>query len=95
MCLYPAVLKFERNNMKALRKLFVLFFIILVLCSACLPAYAAVADIPPATTAEEGEGIEPRADVIVFKYRIYNGVYQYRRWNETKGYWVDPYWIDV
>ena len=37
----------------------------------------------------------PYADVIVYKYRIENGKQQYRRWNETRGYWVDPYWIDV
>lgn len=36
-----------------------------------------------------------RADVIVTKFRIHNGVTQYRRWNETKGVWVDPYWIDL
>lgn len=36
-----------------------------------------------------------RADVIVVKYRIYNGVMQYRHWNETKGVWVEPAWIDM
>ena len=39
--------------------------------------------------------ITPRADVIVNKYRIYNGKQQYRRWNETRGYWVDANWIDM
>lgn len=39
--------------------------------------------------------IEPRKDVIVMKYRLYNGKLQYRRWNEAWGYWVDPYWMDV
>lgn len=39
--------------------------------------------------------ITPYADVIVKKYRDYNGVIQYRRWNETRGYWVDPYWISI
>ncbi len=39
--------------------------------------------------------IEPRKDVIVTKYRYYNGKVQYRRWNETYGYWVDPAWIDL
>lgn len=33
-------------------------------------------------------------DEIVKKYRYYNGVRQYRRWNVTKGVWVDPYWIN-
>lgn len=43
-----------------------------------------------------GENVNaPRADVIVRKYRVYNGVTQYRRWNETQGCWVDPDWIDV
>lgn len=79
--------------MNSLRKLFILLFIILTLCSVCLPAYAAVPAASPETVAEEN--IEPRADVIVIKYRVVNGAYQYRRWNETRGYWVDPYWIDV
>ena len=35
----------------------------------------------------------PRADVIVLKTRQYKGKTQYRRWNETRGYWVDPNWI--
>ena len=37
--------------------------------------------------------ITPCADVIVYKYRLLNGEQQYRRWNETRGYWVDPYWL--
>ena len=36
-----------------------------------------------------------RADVIVEKYRMFNGVLQYRRWNETRNCWVDPDWIDI
>lgn len=39
-------------------------------------------------------GIMPLSDVIVMKLRTYNGRLQYRRWNETQGYWVDPYLID-
>ena len=30
--------------------------------------------------------VEPKADVIVTKYRNYHGTLQYRRWNETRGY---------
>ncbi len=36
-----------------------------------------------------------RADVIVTKFRIYGNMAQYRRWNQTRGYWVDPEWIDI
>lgn len=35
------------------------------------------------------------ADVIVKKYRIYKGQMQYRRWNETRKYWVDSSWINM
>lgn len=38
---------------------------------------------------------EPRADVIVVKFRTHNGVSQYCRWNETQNCWVDPDWIDL
>ncbi|MDO4297343.1 MAG: hypothetical protein Q4C59_02555 [Lachnospiraceae bacterium] len=34
-------------------------------------------------------------DIIVIKYRTYNNRLQYRRWNDTKKIWVDPYWIDL
>ncbi len=33
--------------------------------------------------------------MIVKKYRVSNGVLQYRRWNETRGYWVDKKWITM
>lgn len=38
--------------------------------------------------------IQPRADVIVTRWRVYNGKRQYRRWNQTKQKWVDSAWID-
>lgn len=38
--------------------------------------------------------VMPMADVIVTKYRLHNGLVQYRRWNKTQGCWVDPDWID-
>ena len=58
---------------------------------------AFAADIPQTPTPQSSSEstIVPYADVIVYKYRLYNGKQQYRRWNETRGYWVDPYWIDT
>lgn len=35
------------------------------------------------------------ADSIIYKYRVANNRLQYRRWNETRNYWVDSEWIDV
>ena len=40
-------------------------------------------------------GITPCADEIVTKFRMLNGHLQYRRWNQTRGYWVDKKWIDL
>lgn len=35
------------------------------------------------------------SDKIEYVYRTYNGKLQYRRWNATKGYWIDATWLDV
>lgn len=66
-----------------------------MMASAVPTAFAA--DIPQTPTPQSSSKstIAPYADVIVYKYHIENGKQQYRRWNETRGYWVDPYWIDV
>lgn len=58
---------------------------------------AFAADIPQAPTPQSSSEstVAPFADVIVYKFRLYNGKQQYRRWNETRGYRVDPYWIDM
>lgn len=34
------------------------------------------------------------SDIIIVKYRLYEGKKQYRRWNATKQCWIDPDWID-
>ncbi len=34
-------------------------------------------------------------DIIIRKYRIYNGKRQYRRWNDTKKCWVDSKWLYI
>lgn len=71
-------------------------FCAMVMISAFVPVSYAAEHLPttPSSISSESE-IVPHADVIVYAYRIHNGVQQYRRWNETRGYWVDPYWIDV
>lgn len=46
--------------------------------------------------AAEAPTVEPRADEIGWVYRtLSDGTIQRRRWNYTRGYWVDPYWITV
>ena len=48
------------------------------------------------TASDNGETISPRADdVIVVRYRYFNGKLQYRHWNQTDQTWVEPDWIDV
>jgi len=75
--------------------------ICLVVCAftICMQttAYAAAGtemiDKPNFTS--EDQGIAPYADVIVLKTRILDGKVQYRHWNETRGYWVEPDWVDL
>lgn len=54
---------------------------------------AEVSSVPEVTT--EDSTVMPTADVIEVKYRIYDGKLQYRRWNATRGYWVDSTWKNV
>ena len=87
--------------MKKLKSLILLAFAAMMLTGA---AAVQAAEIPEQTTIPAGEvvstsdaEIEPHADVIVVKYRYdpVTGQWQFRRWNETKGCWVDPEWIDL
>ncbi|MBR0411178.1 MAG: hypothetical protein IJI25_09320 [Eubacterium sp.] len=54
-------------------------------CTAVNPIVHA-AEVPPDET---------KADQIGWVFRRHNGWLQKRRWNYTKGYWVDKYWINV
>lgn len=63
-----------------------------------LPLETQAQEITPAssTPSQVSAAIEPRADVIVWQYRTRpDGTLQKRRWNATKGVWVDPAWINV
>ncbi len=70
-----------------------------VLTSSAVTASAAT----PKTIPEPGVSITalpgtavPYSDHIETYFRsTYDGRVQYRRWNATRGYWVDPYWIDL
>lgn len=80
--------------MKKAKKIVAVMFSATIAISAfATTAQAAVMEPPAVQTAESG--IQPYADVIVTKYRAYQGKFQKRRWNETRGYWVDPYWITI
>jgi hypothetical protein len=72
-----------------------LFAAVLTLTLSSTTAFA-INEEPPVFFQSESEiVITPYADVIVKAYRSNNGVIQYRRWNQTRGYWVDPYWINL
>lgn len=61
--------------------------------SAMPATIPALLQMPAVVKAAE---IEPRADVVYWIYRtLADGTMQKRRWNATRGYWVDPHWITV
>lgn len=67
-----------------------------MLFSAMPASIPAMLQMPVAVEASETAEIEPKADVIYWRYRMLaDGTIQKRRWNATRGYWVDPDWIDV
>lgn len=79
--------------MKLMKKV-VIGALALTMAFSAMPAtIPAMLQMP--TTVEAAE-IEPRADVVYWIYReLADGTIQRRRWNETRGYWVDPHWITV
>lgn len=79
-----------KKTQRVVALIFAFLFSLLVSSSVQAQEVNPVTRIEPTITS-----ISPRADVIVMKYRIYKGVIQCRRWNETWGYWVDPDWIDL
>ena len=54
----------------------------------------AAEDTYPVVGTQPEDTPTPRADHLLYYYRIYNGVPQYRIWNATDGYWVTD-WIDL
>lgn len=83
----------KKNIKKALAVLLSLIFVFSVMA---IPASAVEVETTEQVQVVSAEGeIIPFADIIEYKYRTYFGVLQYRRWNATRGYWVDPYWINL
>lgn len=76
------------------RRLMIVMLSCMVVISPAMSVHAM--DNAQITTQQVSDGGSvARADVIVTKYREYKGVLQYRRWNQTQGVWVDPYWITM
>lgn len=72
---------------------------VMLFTSAAVAGAAEIEDViveETAISAAAGEpGIEPQVEyVFVWKYRVYNGQRQKRRWNETLGIWADLMWIN-
>lgn len=79
--------------MKVVKRLIIGFVAAAMFFSAMPAAIPAMIQTPVAVEAAE---IEPRADVVYWIYRtLSDGTIQKRRWNATRGYWVDPHWITV
>ena len=78
-----------------MKKFIVMLILAFMISGSVLSAGAqAVGMIEEAPVAEQSSGsVVPMADKIVVKLRIYQGKKQYRHWNETRGYWIEPDWI--
>lgn len=78
------------------------FLIVTAMC-ALLVGVAPIASVSAAEVEQDVQeqsvqndiGVAPYADEIVMKFRVHNNKVQYRRWNQTRGYWVDKDWITL
>ncbi len=71
----------------------VLLAALTIISSGAIAASAAQTDLPSASAFAVKPGDDPQSDKIIKKWRNNDGVWQYRRWNDTKHCWVDPHWI--
>lgn len=79
--------------MKLLKRFTISVMAVTILFSAIPATIPGMLQMPVSVEASE---IEPRADVVYWMFRtLADGTVQKRRWNATRGYWVDPHWIDV
>lgn len=82
-----------------MKRLFIVVMCTLFL-SLCLNVSAPAAETPEITGSDIVSGQSAkndvvRADEVKTVYREKYGRLQYRRWNSTRGYWIDPDWIFV
>lgn len=79
-------------------KKFISFLFVVMILSTNISAYAEEPNLTKTVAAQttgSGMAIVPFASVTEIKYRLNRGRIEYRRWNKTYGYWVDPYWINL
>ncbi len=63
--------------------------------TSLLPTLSSAANPSSYQTMSTNTSIGPRADIIIRKYRVFDGVVQYRRWNKTQCEWADDDWINL
>lgn len=70
---------------------------VMLMSGFCATALAAEPEVPDVgITSSSEEGIQPYSDIIETKIRkTADGRLQYRHWNATRGYWIEPDWIDI
>lgn len=76
----------------------IILFIMIIIGFSCMPIKAEAVRINDCEREISCEYIDvdrPLADVIEIRYRVHLGKRQYRRWNSTRGKWVDKDWIDI
>jgi len=77
------------------KKFILLFCMIFTLSLFSMNTYA-YEDVNSNSLIEQsGEISTFSVDSIIVVTRMYYGKLQYRRWNETRNRWVDPYWINA
>ncbi len=85
--------------MKKINRVLATFCLAAVLTSGAVTASAATPEEvqePAVETAAVISPVNPLSDVIETKFRTtIDHHVQYRRWNATRGYWVDPEWITL
>lgn len=66
-----------------------------LICAAVIEGALALGQVNQSQIEKTQQEADTNADVIEVRFREYNGKRQYRRYNDTRGRWVDDHWIDL
>ena len=66
-----------------------------LICAAVIDGALALGQVNQSQIEKTQQEAYINADVIEVRHREHNGKRQYRRYNVTKGRWVDNQWIDL
>ena len=80
---------------KKIAQKFISLFAAAVLISSMAGLTANAANEPTIAESKSSGEVQAFISLVETRYRVNNGILQYRRWSTVGQYWVDPCWFNL